>query len=250
MAILLGCLCMAVGLMMGGSLNALRVSLDFDEKGLMFSQHDMKDKIDLSLGNITSLQIEMSMGDVTFVEADEEEVRALNVIEDQYTLDIRGSQAILELKEKKGFSFFNFGNNHTQNVKIVVPRGFIFERLEIHNSMGDVNLMDTSAKYLSVEANMGDIEGNNLRTEDMSIENDMGDIKLEGIFLKNSEIHNAMGDITIHVLDKIENYSYQTKCNLGDVRVNREEGRNSQVSNTPNELIISNSLGDISLNFK
>lgn len=250
--ILLGSLCMGIGFAMGGSLNALRISFGFDSDGFEFSQHeDDRDKIKLDLDTVKTLIVDQQLGNVTITETDTDKIQVLNVMEDQYTLDIDKDQATLKLKNQGGFHIFNFGNSYTQDIEILVPKGFVFDRFEIYNSMGDIDLTNTQAKNLYIEANMGDIRGRNLKTEGMYIENDMGNIELAGVFLNESEIHNDMGDIEINVHDKLENYSYDADCSMGDVKVNHEKGRNSQVSSSAkNKMTIRDSMGDITMNFE
>ena len=246
-AVCIGFVCVGAGLAMGGSLYDIRIALGFEDGRPHFFQYDSA-KEDLRLEDITSLRGMLPMGEIHVAEADQDDIRILNIKEDSYTLDISGKEAVLDIQDK-AFYFFNFGSDSAQDITITVPRGFDFENLEIHNAMGDMELHDIRAKTMYLKANMGDINGTDLKTEGLHVENDMGDVELEGIFLKTTYIDNDMGDVDIRIFDDIRNYSYDAHCSMGNVKVNGEKDQTTRTSHTEHEITVRNSMGDISLEF-
>lgn len=247
--IVIGSICMGLGLVMGGSFRALQVSMGFDRSGFVFREYDDIEFENQTLSDITSLKIDMDMGDVTIIEGNDDDIRISNMVKDQYTLDVNGSKAELKLNTRSGFSIFNFGTDYSQDIVVTIPEGYKFENLEIKNSMGNIDLEDLQVDSMTLVANMGDIDGENLKTNELFVENDMGKIQLEGIFLNETEITNSMGDIDVIVNDDISNYDYEADCSLGTVYINGKKGNSSQSVRSNNKITIKDSMGDISLDF-
>lgn len=248
-SIVIGSLCIGVSLAMGGSLNALRISFGITSQGFQFHQYGSSVREDIVLQDIDSLTVSINMGNIEIVETDTDEIHVYDLIEDRYSVEMRGKKAVLNVKDEHQMWFFNFGSQESLNIRIEVPKGFQFQSLEIDNSMGEINIQNIQAETLRIEDNMGDITGYNIKSNELTVDNDMGDIELEGIFLNKTTIEASMGNIDITVRDDIRKYSYDADCSLGSVEVNDEKGRSSQIADTKNDIRIKNAMGDIRLNF-
>lgn len=248
-SIVLGSICIGMGLVMGGNFHALQISMGVDSDGFYFRNYEDVEFENNTLKDVTSLIVEMNLGSITIVEEDRDDIQIVNAVKGQYTLNIKDSKAILKTNTKRGFSFFNFGNEYSQDIEILVPRDFEFDYLKIHNLMGDIDVSDIKAKQLDVEVDLGDFEGENLQTGNLVLDNAMGNIKIDGVFLNKSSIHNDLGDIDVQVNDDIENYDYQAECSLGSVKVNGRDGATRRENDSENMIEISNKLGDITLDF-
>ena len=223
----LGSLCIGVGIAKGGDLRYLHVDKDtvdwwpfngsfgiqlgdsFDFTSWEEEKHSYKERWDQSLQEVESLSLDVSLGDVRIERGKENKITFL---------DIRKEK--VNIKQEKG------------NVTVTVDNPDISKGNRNRNDTIIVTLKDKQYERIYVE-----------------------DIEVDGQLYGNSVVKSSMGDITIHVRGDQKDYRYRVKNTMGDTQIqNREwelscdaeEGNRS----SDNYLQLHSSMGDIDLQFE
>ena len=236
----LGSLCIGVGIAKGGDLRYLHVDKDtvdwwpfdgsfgiqlgdsFDFTSWEEEKHSYKERWDQSLQEVESLSLDVKQekGNVT-VTVDNPDISKGN----------RNDTIIVTLKDKQ------------------------YERISVEDKLGDIQLKNLSAKHITIEEKLGDITLEHIVSKDLAIAQSAGDIEVDGQLYGNSVVKSSMGDITIHVRGDQKDYRYRVKNTMGDTQIqNREwelscdaeEGNRS----SDNYLQLHSSMGDIDLQFE
>lgn len=158
----------------------------------------------------------------------------------------------------------------TASATIYVPQQTALAELEIHNSLGDVDLQGLSVEKLTVECSLGDLylwdsvlgEGslvNNMGviyasgltvTKRLDVDDDMGDVTLEGDLQGDIDVDANMGEVTLRLSQGEERYDYELETSMGEVYVNGEN-RHSSASRSGGSysLDVEDDMGDIWIDF-
>lgn len=264
---ILGSLCIGVGIAKGGDLRYLHVGKDTVDwwpfKGsfgiqldntLSFTswedeEYSYNERWDQPLQEVKSLSLDIRLGDVRVERGKENKITFL---------DIR--KETVKVKQEKGVVTITVDNpevfkGNRDDTVIITLKDTQYERIHINNKLGDVQLASLSAKHISVEEKLGDITLENIVSRDLTIAQSAGDIEVDGQLYGNSVVKNSMGDIVIHVRGSQKDYRYRVKNTMGDTQIqNRgwelqcdtEEGNRS----SNNYLQLYSSMGDIDLQFE
>jgi DUF4097 and DUF4098 domain-containing protein YvlB len=103
----------------------------------------------------------------------------------------------------------------------------------------------------NVTSQFGKIEAEEVTTTQLNAKCKSGDIKLRGTFSGNTVIESEFGSVDFSTAQKENQYSYDLSAKFGDIKVNGNKvtAKNKQNNGAENTLKISNSSGDINVNF-
>ena len=265
---ILGSLCIGVGIAKGGDLRYLHVGKDTvswwpfrgtfgiqlgDHFGVASWQEDENvttgNRWEQKLKDIKSLTLEIQLGDVRIERGNENKITFLDIREKDVT--IQQEQASVSVKVDNSDVM---RGDHDDTV-IITLKDTQYERIRIDNKLGDVQVSNLSAKHISVEEKLGDISLENITSSDLSVLQSAGDIDVEGRLLGNSVVKNSLGDIDVTIRGDQKDYRYKVKNSMGDTQIQDrewevhcdvEEGNQS----SGNYLQIHSSMGEIDLYFE
>lgn len=263
----LGSLCIGVGIAKGGDLRYLHVGKDTVDwwpfKGsfgiqldntLSFTswedeEYSYNERWDQPLQEVKSLSLDIRLGDVRVERGKENKITFL---------DIR--KETVKVKQEKGVVTITVDNpevfkGNRDDTVIITLKDTQYERIHINNKLGDVQLASLSAKHISVEEKLGDITLENIVSRDLTIAQSAGDIEVDGQLYGNSVVKNSMGDIVIHVRGSQKDYRYRVKNTMGDTQIQNREWElqcDTEEGNwsSNNYLQLYSSMGDIDLQFE
>lgn len=261
--IILGGICLTIGLMSNGSIEKLEISqknyswwpLKNVSMGIKATQKDSQAHFTYAqnLDSISAVKASISNGSIKIVKGDKNNVEVKNataenlkITSDNNTLRIIGNaNQTLHL----GISWFNNLYNGDITITLVDK---LYDSIQLENNFGDIEVNDLKTKSIYADLNLGQISLNNTYSENTKIDQDYGDIMMSGTFLNKSEIDNNLGETSISIIGKESDYKYDLECNIGNILINNQNignDTNNILGITNNLIEIDNSFGDIKLNF-
>lgn len=151
-------------------------------------------------------------------------------------------------QKKKKMWFFGTGNQKC-NVTIEVPQGTVLEDMDVKLDVGDVTLNGIQNKATTISLDVGEIEINNSILGDTKVDVDTGDIDIKKSEFGNMEAQTDIGDIEISSIKDLIDYSFELKCDLGEVSVNDKEYGRKYEDNTESDYKIraTTDIGDVDI---
>lgn len=265
----LGSLCIGVGIAKGGDLRYLHVDKDtvdwwpfngsfgiqlgdsFDFTSWEEEKHSYKERWDQSLQEVESLSLDVTLGDVRIERGKENKITFLDIRKEKVNIKQEKGNVTVTVDNPD----ISKGNRNRNDTIIVTLKDKQYERIYVEDKLGDIQLKNLSAKHITIEEKLGDITLEHIVSKDLAIAQSAGDIEVDGQLYGNSVVKSSMGNITIHVRGDQKDYRYRVKNTMGDTQIqNREwelsceaeEGNRS----SDNYLQLHSSMGDIDLQFE
>ena len=263
---IMGSLCIGVGIASGGDLRYLHVGKDTvswwpfqGTFGIGFGDYDTAfwlddDETDTAsrweqhLQEVTSLTLDIRLGDVRIERGSENKISFLHIRKQDVSVD--NKQGVITAKVENS----DVLRNNRKDAVIITLKDAQYDRIQIDNKLGDVQIHNLSARHIGVEEKLGDISLKDIISNDLTIKQSAGDIEVEGRLMGNSIIKSSMGDIEVQVHGSQEDYRYKVKNSMGDTQIQQhdydvhcdvEEGNSS----SKNYIQLHSSMGDIELHF-
>lgn len=220
--------------------------------------------------DISSIEVQHSVGNLYFVIGNQFEVEAVNVPDNfYYNVKSDGTLVIRDDRSNSFFSFLNF-KSYNSKVTITIPEDFIAESIKISGGAGNIDISDVSTKYLKVDGGAGNITGTDVSAtkvkidsgvgnldltsvdlEDMDIGGGVGNIYLEGKITGDNKINTGVGNVEIEIQGNVDDYNLSVSPGVGKVAINGNkvgEIRNTN-SNVTNSFNIDGGVGNIEVFF-
>ena len=194
------------------------------------------------------VEINTSLGDIEVRKGDQPKVEFQNLYKDYVTIKETGSELEIEVRYPN-----NLQLNHS-NGKIIVYLTQADYELEIENDLGDITVEHLTFQDLNVTSHLGDITLNDVETQECDIKQNSGDITASGNFYHKTEIKNNLGDVKLDIDGNIDDYDYELKSDLGDVKIGdiskSFSGKIESSRGKSNSIKITDNLGDITVRFR
>lgn len=118
-------------------------------------------------------------------------------------------------------------------------------------SLGDLQISDVTARDLTLDLSLGDLTAARLTTEkSLDIENSMGLVDIGGSFAGTTEISSSLGDVNVSTDLSGRDYGYDMDVSMGDIYIDGVEQKHSvSRSGGAHYLEIDNDMGDITVYF-
>lgn len=226
-----GAICLGVGVAEGGSLHYVSIdretaswwpfkdaqlmSFGFldDTDGISIVSNSHKSSYTQDLQDVSSLQIDMDLGDIELVRGSENKVRFENI--DKKYVDCKEENGSVTLKVDHPNSWSN-----SYNEKIIIElKDREYDLIEIENKLGELELEGIKAKKFHIVSKLGSIDLNDITSKDLYVEEKSGNIDIEGNLKGNSIIMNKMGETTVEINGNEKDYRLSVENKMGDTTI-------------------------------
>ena len=182
-------------------------------------------------GNFTNLDIEFSAGslnivyeDVKEIEIHQEGMKNFNSRKDGNTLEIRADKSI----------FSKGANGH---ITVIVPKGYVFEKVDLEMGAGQADISDLRANILDIEVGAGQAD-------------------LSNIDVQYFNASAGAGQIQAEIVGNENDYNYDVECGIGEIMIGNNSyggfGRDTNIENPGAErkLDVECGVGQIVIEFQ
>lgn len=145
-------------------------------------------------------------------------------------------------RQKKNYLF----GTHRCFVAVIIPSGTSLKSIDINSDVGDVTLNRITADICNGEISVGDFTVENGDIREMVWSSDTGDIKVLDSTFTNLYLTSNVGDVKIESRQKLTDYNFDLKTDVGEVKLNGEEyGRKCIVHGESGSITVRADVGDV-----
>lgn len=137
--------------------------------------------------------------------------------------DIRQNGDKLELKVDENARKLFTGETGMEPLLIYIPRGFVFDEVEIENNLGNFQADTLSARKLSLECISGDISIGGGSVQSLDAECSGGSISCLAAAAMDADVECEAGSVDLLLSGVLENYDYDMECEAGSILLNGKE---------------------------
>lgn len=175
---------------------------------------------------VRRLDIEMMFNQVELREWDGEDKDSIVIdceesAETAYKIRQEGNKLELKVDEKDRKLFS--GDKGMESLIIYVPRGYVFDEVEIENDMGSFLADTINARKLSLECSAGEIVINGGTVNNLDAECEAGSITCLAAVDTGADVECDTGAAVITLAGSLENYDYSLECSIGEILLGGEE---------------------------
>ncbi len=187
------------------------------------------------INEVDSLEIENSVGNLTVEAADVDEIQVIGVnLSEASRVELSGDTLHIENTSVKVVLFgINMGEKVTHanpGITVRVPRGFVFDEIEIESGVGTVTMDGITADEMYLVSGTGTIDATDITCGDVDIDAGVGEVN---IYL-NAEMTDYDMDLTpgigaiyvdgiqqseINHTNKDADYSLNVDSGIGEVNI-------------------------------
>lgn len=231
----------------------------------------------VKLENFRDIDLECDMGDVEFIESDrfaadlsyDKKLGAPKLSVQNGTLHVSPGKT----RRQDWFQMNIFGKDYADtNIRIYYPKNTAFDKVEVANDMGAVQLKGLIAKTLDIQIDSGDLEMDRIRADKMKLNVDTGNAdgtrihvrgadiqidtgcaELSGSFAGRTNIHCDLGDCVLTTQLPKESYAIDMENDLGECMIDGKEIYESYTIDNvkaKNKMSISVDSGSAEVNFQ
>ncbi len=226
---IIGIISIVAAFMMGLNWNQL---VEMAENGeLAIQKDDFKYENHTEHGDFTNLDIEFSAGslnivydDVKDIKVDQDGMKNFSFRKDGNTLEIRAEKSI-----------FSTGANG--NITIIVPEGYVFDKVDLEMGAGQADISDLRANILDIEVGAGQAD-------------------LLDIDVQYFNASAGAGQIQAELVGNETDYNYDVECGIGEIVIGNNSyggfGRDTNIENPGAErkLDVECGVGQITIEFQ
>lgn len=215
----LGLILVFVGIASGGlekfSLNGI---LDLD---IRFEASSI-DNQNMSFENLQELDVDVSNVHINIYEA--ETSQQIQVKASHLYKGFSMYQEGQCLKIKQPQYWWKKNNKYIGQIDIYVPKGYIFNDVDIEAGFGQSSIEGLNANRLSVDSGFGQFYFNQITCRKFNLENGLGEINGKNIKCQNQlKVDTGLGSVDLRLLQQDNQYDYKVDVGLGTVQL----GQNS-----------------------
>lgn len=167
-----------------------------------------------SASEITDLDIEAATADITIVKGD-----TLTVETDRFGFSLKEKKGKISIEERGGI----FSLDKNRNVKITIPKGFAFEKIEVESGASDINSEALQTAELELDIGAGDVEFDNLVvTGKASIDCGAGEFALKSGSINNLKFSLGVGSAELNTTLSSD---CDFECGVGELKLNLPDGK-------------------------
>lgn len=231
-------ICIA-GALLGATLGEFRsvVYSRSYSRDLLEGSADTISSKEISFTNISDLDIDIEYCRIEIEEYDGEEI-IVDIIDSLNSIKYSEEDGTLKIKQKFktkfGISGFNFNTDDMQ-VVMYIPKGQIFDEIDI-------------------EIGAGSLEGSGLSAKEMDLKIGAGEIALKGDVNGDVTIECGAGNIELYLTGKEEDYNYKIQTGAGNISIDDNSysglATNRKINNNAdNDFSIQCGVGNIEIYF-
>ncbi|MEE1079349.1 MAG: DUF4097 family beta strand repeat-containing protein [Agathobacter sp.] len=141
-------------------------------------------------------------------------------------------------------------DSHPLHLTITIPRDAEID-LTCEIDVGDFLMENVSINNLDVACDVGDMEIQNTSAKYFKLSSDVGDVRLDSFASTDGEINCDVGDIKANFTTDLDDTSLDLRTDVGDVKVNGQNYRQSYTQKGTNgdEISFTGSIGDVELTY-
>lgn len=228
--IIAGAVCLGVGLAEGGDISYISINYKtakwwpFKHAELMsFRLGDISDEVDpfdsdyqsytKELKDVSALQVKVDLGDIQVIRGSRNLIKFYNMMEDAVDLQEENGIVNLEIDHPDMWS------NHYDERIVIELTDKEFDRIEVENKAGEIEIAGIRAQKFHIEAKVGDIELQDIESKDLYVEEKTGSIHIDGKLLGNSIIMNKLGETDVNIRGKESDYHFDVSNKLGETTI-------------------------------
>ena len=204
------------GTMMGG----------FDELETLYHKGDfnvdwpfdrLKDATE-EFRDIKNLEIHGEGGNVELIEYDGTTIK---VVAQNISSRVKIGNEPDTLVIKNTFRFLSIANINDvgTDLKIYVPRDYQFNHVSLEVDAGVFTVPALKAEKIEIDVDAGSFEADKLTAAYTKVEVDAGDVNISYLNSNYSVFDCDVGNIDVMMSGSESDYSYSTKCDVGDVNI-------------------------------
>ena len=227
-------------------------------------------------GDIHSLNLDFSYGNITIESGDKFSLQADNVVEGSLKV-IEVKNGVLTIRQELGQSWSVFGFNFNVNpgtnynfqshITLTVPEDFEAEDFELSTGAGNVkiqgfhaqkakfdlgagntNVNEFSAEKISVSTGAGNLEMSDVQLNDLDIDSGVGNTTVDGIVTGDCDFDCGVGNMTLNLTGDIDDYNFDIDRGVGKVRINGESWERKHTDGAENNFNINSGVGSVDVN--
>lgn len=169
----------------------------FGRNGLYYNDSDC-DKVlyyDASKENVENIDFAFAIGEISITTGDKMAIHVENMFENAITSEVKdGTWYVKDSLREKG----NVHSEYAPDIHIVLPANKIFDTIEIELAAGVVEAELLRAKEIVLEVDAGSMTVQQLyATECLELHNGVGELQLVSVQANNVTADNGIGSITI-----------------------------------------------------
>lgn len=158
------------------------------------------------------------------------EISTKNIVEKRFSYEVKGDT--LSIRYKGGFGFFTWKSN--AHIYVTLPEGTKFEKSDIANGAGSVQIIGLSSSTLKIDNGAGELKMENVTADDeLKIKSGAGAVSLKGVNCGLLDIDSGVGEVraedTVCGGIKLNN-------GMGAVRYSGEVNGNAKIDNGVGEV--------------
>lgn len=251
--ICLGLVVAVVGLVMGATLDNFHWG---SLSGRAFSGNWDTQSISESYTDVTALDFDLGMAQVTFVEGDTFSIEASG-LPLKITSQVNRGVWKVESREFRSFKWFQpRWGNHSPTITITLPEGFVADSLRLEMGMGRLDAQSLRSRgRASLEVGMGQILIDRLEAPKVALTCGMGSIAIDRVQTQEGDIDCGMGRVALAILGEEKDYGYTVDVGMGDVDLGSQSysglgQKTRQNQDAPNQLTIECGMGKVEISFQ
>lgn len=155
---------------------------------------------------------------------------------------VENKKLTIKQKQKKNYLV----GTHRCSVIVTVPSGTSLKSLDISSDVGDVTIDGIIVDICNGETNVGDFTIQNADMSELYWESDTGNIEVENCSFTKLDLTADVGDVEIESNKKLDDYGFDLKTDVGEVKVNGEEyGRKCIMHGDAGSITVKSDVGDV-----
>lgn len=167
------------------------------------------------------------------------------------------SEGVLNISNNKRINF-NFWSHDRSNriiprILLTLPEDAELNRLKVALGAGNFDFRDISLTYAEgkLEVGAGNLQINKINGKNTDLRCGMGNLDISGELKGRLNVDCGMGAVKININGNIEEYSYDAKVGLGELRINNEKknvvGKYLESSRKDNHISVNCGMGSVNI---
>lgn len=127
------------------------------------------------------------------------------------------------LKIKQPQYWWKKYNKYAGQIDIYVPKGYIFNDVEIDAGFGQSSIEGLNTNCLSIDSGFGQFYVNQIICQKLNLDNGLGEITGKNIKCQNQlKVDTGLGSVDLNLLQQDHQYDYKVDVGLGTVQLGQK----------------------------
>lgn len=222
---------------------------EFDSTGVIFRRFNKND--------VKNLTLTFAAVEVVAISGKSFSVETRGLANEDLNISL-SSEGVLNISNNKRINFNFWSHDRTSRILprilLTIPKNVELNRMKVALGAGNFEFRDVDVNYNEgkFEVSAGNLLLNSVSGKNTELRCGMGNMEIYGQLKGKVNIDCGMGAVKLFVAGNINDYSYDAKVGLGELRINNEKknGVGKYVENGRKENHISVNCGMGSVNIK